>query len=362
MNFKNYILPISILVLVTLGVWVFWKVLLYLVVSLILFLIGSPLVSYIRKFKIGKKHVGDGIASAVTLAVIFAILSSFFILILPPLIAEVEFMSKLNFYDVIHNILNLYPALDTLVSKLGSEEALRIAINEQFNTIFNFDNVSFIVNNFFEYLAGFLGSLFCVLFITFFFLKDKRTVSNVILLISPQKYEVAIKDIMRTSKKMLSSYFIGLTIDVIIVGALAGIGLWAFGIKNALIIAVMAGLFNVVPYLGPIITLCFALFMGVSGCIELEQYDLISSTITKIVGTLLTINILDAVFIQPYIFSNTVKAHPLEIFIVILMAGTVGGIVGMVVAIPVYTLIRITAKEFLSHFKFFKKLTENIPE
>ena len=116
------------------------------------------------------------------------------------------------------------------------------------------------------------------------------------LLITPQKYESEVKDIMKTSKKMLSSYFIGLTIDVLIVGTLAGICLWAFGIKNALIIGFMAGLFNVVPYLGPIITMCFALFMGVSGCIEIGQYDLISSTITKIFFTLLSINILDAVF------------------------------------------------------------------
>jgi predicted PurR-regulated permease PerM len=73
-------------------------------------------------------------------------------------------------------------------------------------------------------------------------------------------------------------------------------------------------------------------------------------------------NLVDAMLIQPAIFSNTVKAHPLEIFLVILMAGALGGVLGMVVAIPCYTLLRVIAKEFLDHFKFFKKLTENIPE
>jgi predicted PurR-regulated permease PerM len=94
----------------------------------------------------------------------------------------------------------------------------------------------------------------------------------------------------------------------------------------------------------------------------LGQYDQITTVITKIIASLLTINVLDAIFFQPFIFSNTVKAHPLEIFIVILMAGTLAGISGMIVAIPVYTLIRIVAKEFLAHFKFFKKLTEKIPD
>jgi predicted PurR-regulated permease PerM len=362
LNIKNYIFPVTILVLITLGLWIFWKVLLYLIVSLVLFLIGSPLTARLKKIKIGKKGMSNALAATITLIAIFGLLCSVFVLILPPLIDQIDFMSKLNFYDVVHDILNLYPSLSGMLEKLGSEDALKTAINGQFETLFNFDNVSLMLNNVFSYLADILGGLFCVIFITFFFLKDKATVSNVVMLIVPQKYENETRDIMRTSKKMLSSYFIGLVIDIIIVGTLAGLTLWICGIKNALIIGFMAGLFNVVPYLGPIITLCFALFMGVSGCIELGQYDLISGTITKVICALLSINILDAVFIQPYIFSNTVKAHPLEIFIVILMAGTIGGIGGMVVAIPVYTLIRITAKEFLSHFKFFKKLTENIKD
>ena len=85
-------------------------------------------------------------------------------------------------------------------------------------------------------------------------------------------------------------------------------------------------------------------------------------TKTKIVIILIGTNLLDAMIIQPTIFSNTVKAHPLEIFLVVLMAAAIGGVIGMIVAIPTYTLLRIIAKEFLSHLKFFKKLTENIPE
>ena len=117
---------------------------------------------------------------------------------------------------------------------------------------------------------------------------------------------------------------------------------------------------NVIPYIGPIITLFIAVFLGISGCIQFNQYDLITITITKIFIILIGTNLLDAMVIQPTIFSNTVKAHPLEIFLIILMAGALGGVLGMVIAIPCYTLLRIIAKEFLHHFKFFKKLTEHI--
>ena len=69
---------------------------------------------------------------------------------------------------------------------------------------------------------------------------------------------------------------------------------------------------------------------------------------------------LDNFLLQPIIFSNSVNAHPLEIFLVILIAGTVAGISGMIFAIPFYTFIRIIAKEFLSQFEIVKSLTKNI--
>lgn len=362
MNVKNYILPFFVLLIVVFGVWIFWKVVIYLVISVVLFLIGSPLAGRISKAKIGSLKISGGFSAFLTLLIMAGIFCSFFMLILPPLTREIAFMARLNFYDVLHDILELYPSLKALVAKYGSESDLKAAISTQFSSNVDFGTVSVIINNVFDYLAAFVGGLFCVLFITFFFLKDELTVNTTILLITPQRYEREVTEIMRSSKKMLSDYFTGLVIDIAIVGFLAGTSLWIMGIKNALIIGFMAGLFNLIPYLGPIITLCFALFLGVSGCIETGQYDLISSTMTKIICALLTINVIDAVFLQPYIFSNRVKAHPLEIFLVTLMAGTVGGIGGMVVAIPVYTLIRIVAREFLSQFKFFKKLTENISE
>lgn len=235
-------------------------------------------------------------------------------------------------------------------------------MNEQLSRFINFKNVSFILNNAVSYLGTLLGGAFSVLFITFFFLKDEKMVVKSLLLITPTNYEGEMKDILRTSRSMLGKYFTGLFIDILFVSFTVTLLLWLFGVKNALVIGCLAGVMNIVPYIGPIITLLFAMFLGVSGCIEYSQYELIGSTVTKIIFILIGTNLLDAIVIQPLIFSNTVKAHPLEIFLVILMAGIIGGITGMIVAIPAYTLLRIIAKEFLVHFKFFKKLTENIPE
>ena len=82
--------------------------------------------------------------------------------------------------------------------------------------------------------------------------------------------------------------------------------------------------------------------------------------IIKFAAIFIVTHLIDVFIFQPYIYSNSVKAHPLEIFIVILMAGHIGGIVGMLVAIPAYTVVRVFAKEFFSNFKVVKKLTDRM--
>ncbi len=362
MNFKKYTIPlITLLSLITL-VYLFTNVFIYIVIALVLSLIGMPIVKLITKLKIGKFHLSNSLASLVTLCVFFIILYLITITFLPPLIKQITFLSNANLHDVLHNLFIYYPSLKKMMDSFGSEQQIMNSLTSQVNHFLNFQNVRLVLNNMILYTGSLLGGLFSVLFITFFFLKDGKMVAKALLLISPTNYESAMTDIYRTSRKMLSSYFIGLFIDMLLVSIIVTVLMWLFGVKNALVIGCLAGVMNIIPYIGPIITLFFAMFLGVSGCIEFNQYDLITETIAKIVMILIGTNLIDAMFIQPTIFSNTVKAHPLEIFLIILMAGTIGGVLGMVVAIPCYTLLRIIAKEFLDHFKFFKKLTENIPE
>ncbi len=362
MTFKKYLIPLLSLAAIAAFVYLFTNVFVYLVISVVLALIGGPFTQLLSGIRFWKFKINDAIAAVLTLAMFFLLIYLIGILLVPPLVSQLTFLSTLNFHDVTYNILQNYPGLKENLSRFGTEQQIMSTVNEQVNQLVNFKNLSAVLNNTVSYAGSFLGGLFSVLFITFFFLKDERMVVKSLLLLTPSTYTREMFDILRTSKKMLSKYFIGLLIDVILVSCIVGLTMWGFGVKNALVIGCLAGVMNVIPYIGPIITLFLAIFLGVSGCIELNQYDMISGTITKIVFILIGTNMLDALFIQPTIFSNTVKAHPLEIFIVILMASAIGGIVGMVVAIPCYTLLRIIAKEFLDHFKFFKKLTQNIPE
>ena len=161
---------------------------------------------------------------------------------------------------------------------------------------------------------------------------------------------------------MLTKYFIGVLGDMLFVATITFIGLWIIGVENALLIGVFAGLVNIIPYIGPIMALLFGILIGVTTNLQLDFYTQLIPLIGKISFVFVIVQLIDALFFQPLVISNIVKAHPLEIFIVILIAGTFAGIGGMVIAVPVYTILRIIAKEFLYNFKFIQKLTENLDE
>jgi len=362
MMLKKYWIPLITLLAIITFFYLFTSVVVYIIISLVLSLIGSPIVNRLAKVKIGKFKINESLMAIITLFIFFIIVYLIGVIFLPPLISQITFLSSSNFHDVMHNIFVYYPNLKSTLKSFGSEQQIMGSAIEQVNHFLNFENVSSFFNNTISYTGAILGGFFSVLFITFFFLKDGKMVVKALILITPSNYENEMLDIFRTSKKMLSKYFIGLFIDMVLVSLIVTFLMWIFGIKNALVIGCLAGFMNVIPYIGPIITLFIAVFLGISGCIQFNQYDLITITITKIFIILIGTNLLDAMVIQPTIFSNTVKAHPLEIFLIILMAGALGGVLGMVIAIPCYTLLRIIAKEFLNHFKFFKKLTNDIPE
>jgi predicted PurR-regulated permease PerM len=362
MSLKKYTIPFVTAISVLLFCYLFTNVLVYILISMVIALLGMPIVNFLSQLKFGPVKISQAISAVVTLFFFFVIIYFFGRLFLPPLITQITFLSKTNYRDVLFNVLNQYPEIKNMILAFGSEQEIISALNNQLNTLINIDNLSLVLDNTLSYLGSILGGVFSVLFISFFFLKDEKIVVKAMFIITPTDYEMQMKEIIRTSKKMLSKYFTGLFIDVALVSSLVTILMLLFGVKNALVIGLLAGVLNVIPYIGPIITMIFALFLGVSGCIELGEYANMTLVLTKIFFILISVNIIDAMLIQPLIFSNTVKAHPLEIFLVILMAGALGGIIGMVIAIPSYTLIRIIAKEFLQQFKFFQNISKNIPD
>jgi predicted PurR-regulated permease PerM len=220
--------------------------------------------------------------------------------------------------------------------------------------------VSSLFTGVFNFIGNAFIAVFSILFMTFFFLKDAQLFHRIIIAITPDSQVEHIKNIMASSSHLLTRYFSGLIVQIAIVTIMVTSGLAIIGAENALLLGFIAGIFNLIPYIGPLISAVIGIV------IVTTTYTGDTSGWAAHVGgaaiVYLVTQLFDNFFTQPVIFSNRVNAHPLEIFIVISMAGLLGGVSGMVLAVPVYTLLRIVANEFLSGHKVVDALTKKIEE
>jgi predicted PurR-regulated permease PerM len=183
---------------------------------------------------------------------------------------------------------------------------------------------------------------------------------ELLLSVFPQQSQQRIVRVFGKVRRLLSRYFIGILIQITVVMLLEFAGLMAFNVPNALLIAFIGGLLNVIPYLGPLIGCATGCVLTILSILATGMYDEVGWTVVKVISVFLAANIIDNVVNQPLIFSKSVKAHPVEIFVVTICAGYLAGIGGMIIAVPAYTVLRIIMKEYLSEFAFINNLTKNM--
>ena len=163
---------------------------------------------------------------------------------------------------------------------------------------------------------------------------------------------------MSKSKKLLSRYFIGLILNVLVMMISYAIALNIVGAKGAFVIAFFGGIVNIIPYVGPIIAVITGILLGVSGAVSIGLYGAIGTMALKIFLAMLIVILLDNFVYGPMIQGRSIKVHPVEIFLVIIAAGSIGGIPTMIIAVPSYAFLRIVAGEFLSQFRLIRSFTE----
>ena len=223
-----------------------------------------------------------------------------------------------------------------------------------------------VIQNFLGDVAGILGNIivavFSITFITFFFLKDQKLFFETILMWVPDKYVENVTRALYSIKTLLTRYFIGIIIQSTCIMILVTIGMTIVGIdfQQALVMGLILGIINVIPYVGPWLGLFIAIIMGVASHMNQDFNLVVVPLVFYMIMVEAIVHIIDNVIFQPVIFSNSVKAHPLEIFIVILASGFAAGIPGMILAIPAYTVLRVLAREFFYNFKAIRKITSSL--
>ncbi|MBR1538829.1 MAG: AI-2E family transporter, partial [Bacteroidales bacterium] len=327
--------------------WYFRSVLVYVIVAFVVSLVGQPLMRLLRKIRIRGRSAPDGLLSVVSIVLILVSVSLFVTQFVPIVAGIVRDASVMNSQDLPYNnlinqlnawIISVFPGLD------GDFDIVAVML-AKIREVLNFSNVSSVIGSVASAAAGIAVGLFSVVFISFFFIKDERLFGKIICALVPDKIEGSVASTISDITHLLSRYFIGLIIEVIGVILVDFLGLWLIariGAEYAIGIAFIAGMLNVIPDVGPLLGEVIGVLLGI-----VLKYGIgvgldvpIWAFALIVLAIMLTAQLIDNFIYQPLIYSTSIKATPLEIFIVLLIAGRIGGTVGLLVGIPAYTVVR----------------------
>lgn len=341
--------------------WFFTDLFIYGSIAIVLSLVGRPLVSFFMKIRLARFTVGNTFAAILALLSMLAVFVLIISVVGPmisdqaSLVASIDLSALINYYSDEIAQLNLL-AKDYHLFPEGI--TLTDYIEAKLTDLLDFNFLSGAASRLISATGSLFMGIFTVLFLGFFFLKEPMLVHNTILLATPRSFEGRMRNVIEESRMLLSRYFIGLFIELASMMIILSSLLSLFGINNALLIGFLGGLFNVIPYLGPIIGATLGVIMSIVYVLAYGQFDQLIYNIVIVISSFSIANLFDNLVLQPVIYSKSVKAHPVEIFLVIIMAGQLAGIGGMIAAIPVYTVIKVIVK-VISQDKFEEDATKS---
>jgi predicted PurR-regulated permease PerM len=348
-RFQIYLLMGAILVTgIVLG-WFFSEIAAYLIISVVISSVLKPLVQTFTYLNIFGMRMPRALAVIMAFALLFLFFGGFLLIMVPLVTNQLLVLSNLD-YDAVMK--SLEPAIKqaekfllrfnlvqeqsgflkrqlALKSFLGDQ---KINIPEIINTLVTFTTSAFV---------GFIA----VLFISFFLLYERGILKRTLLKFIPNRYFELTLGALFKIEKVLTSYLLGLTVQLLGIFTMTAFGLTFLNVPYALTVAFLAAIINVIPYIGPLIGGSFSIFIAITTLPTNSLPDTYLVMGVKVFILTSVIHLIDNFFMQPLIFSKSVKAHPLEIFVAIFAGATIAGVIGMIVAIPTYTVLRVVIKE-----------------
>ncbi len=366
---SGWIMKVAVVAVICAACWYFRSVLVYVLAAFVVSLLGQPIMRLFRKFKFKGKGLPDSVLAVLTIVVILLSVSLLVTQLIPVVLHILRDASAMNAQDVPYNSLldQINDGLIGVFPSLGKDFNLVSFLLEQIRSVVSLSNVSSLIGSVASVAADVAVGLFSVVFISFFFIKDGQLFGKIISALVPDNIEASVQKTIDEITRLLSRYFIGLVIEVMGVIVVDFLGLWLIaqiGADYAIGIAFIAGVLNVIPYVGPLIgevigvLLCVVLKYGagVGLAVPIWAFALI------VLAVMLLAQLIDNFVYQPIIYSTSIKSTPLEIFIVLLLAGQIGGTAGLLVGIPVYTVVRVIAARFFYNHKAVRRLMPDIEE
>ena len=364
----RYLIILGTLAIAALLCYFFSSVLAYILLAFVVSLIGQPVFKLLKKIKIKGKSAPDALLAVVSLIIIFALLFLIILQVIPVVSGILRDASLMNAQESMdtHNLIKrINDWIIAVVPWAGEDfDGVQMLI-QKLSEVVDLSNIPSLLGSVASAVVGIAVGLFSVLFISFFFIKDENLFCQIVGSLAPDSLEEKVNKTILDIERLLSRYFVGLIMEIFGVVLLDCLGLWLIariGFNYALGIAFIAGLLNIIPYVGPLIgevigvVLCLILKYGAGVGLNVNIW--IFALIVLVV--MLAVQLIDNFIYQPLIYSTSIKAHPLEIFIVLLIAGHIGGAIGMLIAIPSYTVLRVIASRFFYDYKVVQRLIPDV--
>ena len=335
------------------------SVIAYVLIASVVALLGRPVVIFLRR----RLKFPNTLAVVVVILLFLGLVVGIISLFIPIITEQGKNLSLLDIDSLQRDLNRLYLEVTDYLGATPADINRLLAESDLEENVLQRLDVSFIpdfLNSFVDVLSNTSIGLFSVLFVAFFFLKDSRLLERALLTLVPDDKERGILNSSEKIKGLLSRYFLGLLLQIMVLFAIYTVVLLLVGVENAVVIAFLCALFNIIPYIGPLIGGALMILLTMTSHLGMDFSSVILPKVGWVFLGLVIGQLVDNFFSQPVIFSNSVRSHPLEIFLIIIMAGLLFGVVGMIVAVPGYTAIKVIFKEFLAENKIVRRLTKDL--
>lgn len=337
--------------------WYFSNIAFYLIISLVIAAALRPMTNRINSVHVFGHHIPRWMAILCSFATIGMVLFLITLLFIPLIIDQIEIIQNVDIeflYEQIQRPINKVEGFLIKFNLVSNNPGnLFEQVKETILASVREINFQGFINGLINTTSSLLITILAVVFISFFLLLENGLLRrNIINLVPNEYFELSVATFHKV-ERLLSNYLVGLLIQMSAIFTIASTGLAIVGVDYALTIGVFAAVANLIPYAGPLLGATFGVIVGLitGDFIGTEEMPLF---ILKILSVFSVVQLTDNLFLQPLIFSKSVKAHPLEIFVIIFAGAKVGGVIGMVLAIPVYTIFRVSVQEFYKGYKEYR--------
>lgn len=334
------ILPFFTIAIIIYFVLELVNILVLIAISILLAFILKPVVGYLEFLKIPRVY-------AALIAVFFAIgLIGFLIYYFVPIISA-QFDNLL----ILFRDLRIQDLISKFERKLSNTFPFikRGDILKHFSRIVQtgVENILTNISNFIPKLFSIAAFTLIVPFISFFILKDSRNLKLSIINLLPNRYFEMAYEVLQKVTIELGKFVRGWIFDAMFVGSCVMIGLYLIGINNFVMLGLLAGVGHLIPYLGP--------FIGIIPSILVSYYQMGNFSLAlPIIILFAIVYTIDNGFVQPMIYSKSLKIHPVVIILLILIGSELFGLLGLLLAVPVANIIRVLATEIYRGYKAYQ--------